>query len=280
MAEENPATPAPAPVPGCHFLETLPVELRLDIYEHFFQGSKVHATLARNTDSSSTQSPAVILRHSEHFKLLLTSRAIHDEALAAYWSTTVLKLECPPLRFGRPSGFRPAKLKLDKYAHRLYASLPEVVKDNVKHIRGMVLPSLKSGFVQENPSLTASALLGTFKKLATCEMSPTLAHPVDGIVSHTKDPENEGFSRFKMIWGEGPMDFLADRYGIDATAGVTFLFKGAIMFSMARDEDNASASLKKSLPQFRNFSTGVAFEDATRKIDDEEGYEKVIQTNL
>lgn len=247
MAEENPATPAPAVVPGCQFLESLPVELRLNIYEFFFKGSQVCATLAENAEYSSIQSPAVVLRHSKHLNLLLSCRTIYNEAMATYWSTTVLKLKSPPMIFSRPSEFRPVKFKLDTYAHRLCISLPEAVKANVRHVRGMVLPALKGGFVEENPSLTASALLGTFKKLATCEMSPTLAHPVDGIVSHTKDPEHKGFSRFKMIWGQEPMDFLADRYGIDATAGVTFLFKGAIMFSMATDEDSVSASLKQSL---------------------------------
>lgn len=243
MAEGDPTTTNP----GCHLLDTLPVELRLNIYEFLFQGSKVHAALTEQAESSSTRSPAVFLRHSEHFKLLLSCRTVYNEALATYWSNTVLKLECPPLKFRRPSEFRPAKFKLDEYAHRLCTSLPEEAKANVRHIRGMVLPALKSAFIEENPSCTASALLGTFKKLATCEMSPTLAHPVDGIVSHTKDPKNKGFSCFKMTWGEEPMQFLAERYGIDATGGITFLFKGAIMFSMARGEANVSISLKQSL---------------------------------
>lgn len=243
MAEGDPITI----IPGCHLLDTLPVELRLNIYEFVFQGSKVHAALTEQAESSSTQSPAVSLRHSEHFKLLLSCRTIYNEALAIYWSNTALKLECPPLKFRRPSEFRPAKFKLDEYAYHLCTSLPEEAKANVRHIRGMVLPALKSAFVQENPHFTASALLSTFKKLATCEMSPTLAHPVDGIVSHTKDQKNKGFSHFKMTWGEEPMHFLTERYGIDATAGITFLFKGAIMFSMARGEANMSVSLKQSL---------------------------------
>lgn len=245
MPDANPAIP----VPGCQFLDKLPVELRLSIYEFFFKGSQAHASLAETPEYPFTQSPAVLLRHSKHFNLLLSCRTIYNEALATYWSTTVLRLESPPVIFSRPSGFRPAKFKLDTYAHRLCISLPEALKANVRHIRGMVLPAVTSGFVKENPSLTASALLGTFKKLATCEMSPTLAHPVDGIVSHTKDPENRGFgfSRFKMIWGREPMDFLAERYGIDATAGISFLFKGAIMVSMVTEEDGISASLKQSL---------------------------------
>lgn len=226
----------------CQFINKLPVELRLNIYEFFFEGSQVRATLA-----SSNKASDITMRHSEHFKLLLSCRTIFNEALATYWSKTVLKFECPPLKFRRPSEFRPAKFKLDGHAHRLCHYLPEEAKANVRHIRGMVLPALKSAFVEENPSFTASAILGTFKKLATCEMSPTLAHPVDGIVSHTKDPKNKGFSSFKMTWGEEPMHFLAERYGIDATAGITFLFKGAIMFSMARGEANMSISLKQSL---------------------------------
>lgn len=226
----------------CQFIDKLPLELRLNIYELFFEGSSVRATL-----TSSNTASDITMRHSEHFKFLLGCRTIYNEALATYWSKTVLKLECPPLKFRRPSEFRPAKFKLDEYAHRLCTSLPEEAKANVRHIRGMVLPALKGAFVEENPSFTASALLGTFEKLATCEMSPTLAHSVDGIVSHTKDPKNKGFSHFKMTWGEEPMHFLAERYGIDATAGITFLFKGAIMFSMARGEANMSISLKRSL---------------------------------
>lgn len=234
------------PAIGCPFLDKLPVELRLTIYEMLFEGSQARVTLAKTADSS-TQSTTVILRYSKHLNLLLSCRAICNEALATYWSKTVLRLECPPVQFRRPSEFRPAKFKLDTYAHRLCASLPQSVKANVRHIRGMVLPSLTSEFVEANPRLTASALLASFKKLSTCEMSPSLAHPVDGIVSHTKDPKNNGFSTFKMTLGQEPTRWLADQYGIDATAGVAFLFKGNIMFSMETDEFSMSASLKKSL---------------------------------
>lgn len=239
MPEANP-TP---PVTSCHFLDKLPVELRLTIYEMFFEGSRVRAILAKNAESSSTQSTAVVLRRSEHFSLLLSCGTIYNEALATYWSKTVLRLDCPPIILRRLHDFRPAKLKLDTYAHHLCDSLPESAKANVRHIRGMVVPALTSAFVEQNPSRTASAVLGTFKRLTTCEMSPTLAHPVDGIVSHTIDPKNNGFSSFKMTTGEEPTHWLAERYGIDATAGVAFLFKGNIMFSMTQE----TLSLKQSL---------------------------------
>lgn len=243
MPGANPATP----VPGCHLLDSLPVELRLSIYEFFFKGSQVHAKLAENAEHSSTQSRAVVLRDSGHFNLLLSCRTIYNEALANYWSTTVLKLFCPPMSLWNLSAFRASKFRLDTDSHRLCTSLPEAIKANVRHVRGMVLPALSSRFIEENPLLTASALLGTFQKLATCEMSATLAHPIDGLCAHIKDPENEHFSRFKMIWGQEPKDFLAERYGIDATAGVTFLFKGNPMFSLAAGEENMCAAFMKSL---------------------------------
>ena len=239
MGEENSA----AEIPSCYFLDELPVEVRLRIYEFAFQGSHVSAKLPGKVKSSSTQNPAVVLRHSKHFSLLLSCHTIYNEALATYWSEAVLRLECPPMKLSKPSEFRSAKFKLDTYAHQLCTSLPEAANANVRDVRGMALPALKSVFVEENPSWTASALLGTFQKLATCEMTPTLAHPVDGIVVHTKDPEKEHCSRFKMIWGEDPTGFLADRYGIDATAGVAFLFKGFVKYYVAVENVNVISCL-------------------------------------
>ncbi|KKY37124.1 hypothetical protein UCDDA912_g02875 [Diaporthe ampelina] len=217
MGEENSA----AEIPSCYFLDELPVEVRLRIYEFAFQGS--HQAF-------------------------------------------------------QGSEFRSAKFKLDTYAHQLCTSLPEAANANVRGVRGMALPALKSAFVEENLSWTASALLGTFQKLATCEMTPTLAHPVDGIVVHTKDPEKEHCSRFKMIWGEDPTGFLADRYGIDATAGVAFLFKGFVKYYVAVENVNVISCLspKRNPLQFRNFSTGTSFEDVTGRMDDEEGYKRVM----
>ncbi|KAH8761590.1 hypothetical protein F5883DRAFT_647051 [Diaporthe sp. PMI_573] len=37
---------------------------------------------------------------------------------------------------------------------------------------------------------------------------------------------------------------------------------------------------KRIRPQFRNFSTGIAFEDVTRKMDEEECYRKALQANV
>lgn len=244
MGEANPAIA----VSSCHFLDKLPVEVRLVIYKFAFQGSNVSARFPKNAKSPSIQNPAVVLRHSKHFGLLLGCHKIYNESLATYWSEAVLRLVCPSMTFNKLSEFRPVKLKLDRYAHRLCLSLPEAVKANVRHVRGMVLPALEGAFVEENPTLTASALLARFPKLATCEMTPTLAHPVDGIVVHTRDPNNEHFSQFKMMSGQDSTGFLAERYGVDATAGVAFLFKGMVRYYYVTAEDGKALSSHCSKP--------------------------------
>lgn len=242
MAETNPNTPAHS----CHLLDKLPVELRLDIYKHTFEGSRVLATLAENADSSSEQHKAgAVLHCSKHFGLLLSCRSIYNEALDVYWSQTVLRLKSPRMVFGSIRGFYAAKFKIDTYCHRLCSSLPEAAKAHVRHVRGMVLPALRSTWIEENPSLTATTLLGTFKKLATCELTPTLAHPVDALVTHTDDPKRKGYSRFTTVWGNEPARFLSDRYGVTNTDEVAFYFRGAIKYWMQMDHKNVEV-LKSS----------------------------------
>lgn len=243
MAETNPNTPARS----CHLLDKLPVELRLDIYKYAFEGSRVLATIAENANSSSSaqHNDGAVLHCSKHFGLLLSCRSIYNEALDVYWSQTVLRLKCPRMVFGSIRAFHTEKFKTDTYCHRLCSSLPEAAKANVRHVRGMILPALKSTWVEENPSSTASTLLGTFKKLATCELTPTLAHSVDGLVTHTEDPKRKGYSRFKTVWGHEPARFLSDRYGVTNIDEVAFFFRGAIKYSMRLDHNNVEV-LKSS----------------------------------
>jgi len=235
MAETTLTTLAPI----CYLLDKLPVELRLNIYKYYFEGSRVQATLAKDNKSSSAKhTTRAVLRYSKHFGLLLSCRTVYNEALDTYWSETVLRLKCPPLIFTSLRAFSPTKLKIDTYCHRLCASLPEPAKANVRHVRGMVLPALRSTWVEENPSLTASALLGTFKKLATCEITPTLAHPVDGLVTHFEDLKDESYSRFKMIMGYEPAEFLSERYGLNNIDEVAFFLKGNIKYSVRMNDNN------------------------------------------
>lgn len=228
MAEASPTTPATL----CHLLDKVPVELRLKIYKYSFEGSRAEATLAKNGHSPPDQTGGLILRTSKHFKLLLTCRTIYYEALDTYWSQTILQLKSPALVFSSLRAFDHIKLKIDTYSHRLCNSLPEAARANVKHIRGMVLPASRSLWLKKNPTQTASALLGTFKKLATCEMSATLAHPIDGLISHYEYLEDDNYSRFRTTWGAEPSKFLDDRYGITDVGGIAFLLKGKVKYSV------------------------------------------------
>lgn len=235
MAETNPITL----VRSCYLLEKLPAELRLDIYKHTFEGSRFLATLAENANSSSEQHKAhAVLHCSKHFGLLLSCRSVYNEALDIYWSQTVLRLKCPRMVHTSIRAFHQAKFRIDTFCHHLCNSLPEAAKAHVRHVRGMVLPALRSTWIEKNPTLTASTLLGTFKKLATCELTPSLAHSVDGLVTHMEDPNRKGYSRFKTVWGHEPTRFLSDRYGITNVDEVDFFFRGAIKYSVHMDENN------------------------------------------
>ncbi|POS71091.1 hypothetical protein DHEL01_v210516 [Diaporthe helianthi] len=276
MAEPIPSTR----VPLCHLLDSLPVELRLNIYKYSFEGSRVQASLENADSLSHTSTNVLILHTSNHCNLLLTCRTIYHEALDTYWSETVLQLKSPPQVFASLRAFDHVKLLIDTYAYRLCNALPEAVKTNIKHVRGMVLPASRSAWLKKNPNLTASAMLGMFKSLATCEMTATLAHPIDGLLSHYEDLEDdERYSRFMTIWRTEPAAYLGERYGIVETDRVAFLIKGRVKYSMRLDDRgvvrlHGSARIR---PLFFNMSTGVAFQDITARMEEEEGYKRATQ---
>lgn len=214
-----------APVLGCAFFEVLPTELRLLIYEIAFHGSRVHASLF-DYKRAYTQIPALMLRHSSHFDLLLSCRKIYHEALAIFWSVTVLEF-AQPLERSRMMRFEQANVRPDTYAHLLCSALPKELKMKIRHVKGMVLPELRGDFVRDNPSCTATALLSNFKNLATCDILPTLArHPaLFHEVKRLYDLGIEDFDRITAHTGQEPRDYLADRYGIDTTTEIVFLGK-------------------------------------------------------
>lgn len=229
MAESIPNTQTPI----CFLLDRVPVEIRLNIYKYAFAGSRVQAALTKTTESSSPEhTGGLVMQYSKHFGLLLTCRAIYYEALDTYWSHTVLELQSPPLVFSSLRAFDHIKLKIDTYSHCLCTSLPEAARANVRHVRGMVLPATRSLWLKKNPEHTAPALLGTFKKLVTCEMTATLAHPIDGLLSHYEDLGDGNFSRFRTTWGAKPSKFLDDRYGITNVGGIAFFLQGKVKYSV------------------------------------------------
>ena len=210
-----------APARVCAFLNVLPAELRLYIYEMALHGSRVHAVLALNEDPSSGQHHPVRFRHSVHFNLLLSCPRIYDEALPTNWSETVLSLAQPDGRmWALAETLWGVELAPDSYSYHLCSSLPEVAKMNVRHIRSTLLPSLDGAFVVKNPSLTAAALLSNFKSLASCEIAPMVSRHsrVHGQVVLIEHRGNNGFCRFKMKWGQRPAEFLVSRDNTDDTS--------------------------------------------------------------
>ncbi|KAG8162339.1 hypothetical protein KVR01_008104 [Diaporthe batatas] len=292
-------------VPICYLVDVLPVEVRLKIYKYYCEGSQVEASLAKNGDDPVEQTGSLVLKSSEHLNLLHTCRTIYNEALETYWSATLLQLNHPPRKMpGNTRAWAEVKLKIDTYSHRLCAALPEAARANVKDVRGMVLPALKSVWLQNNPGQDASALLATFKKLETCEMTQTLTHPIDGLVRHYpgledledensedehsedehseeenrkdenlededhEDPKDESYSRFKVTV-ISPSEFLNERYGLTNFDGIVFILKG-------KDKHVVGIIPPIKASVFYNFSTGIAFQDMTKEMDDEEAYKKIL----
>lgn len=221
-----------APVPERPYFELLPPELRQMVYEMAFHGSRVHASLF-DFEKPRTQTPALILRHSSHFNLLLTCRKVYNEAVDMFWPLTVLEFAQPRERSKMLAGReRRADFREDTYTHLLCSSLPKALKMKIRHIKGLLLPNLYGEFVQDNPSFTAAALLSDFKNLATCDISPSLDIYPDWY-HHAKPINNtyfKDFTHFTTALGRQPTNFLAIRYGIDVDAEIVFLGKTLVDF--------------------------------------------------
>lgn len=96
----------------------LPVELRLQIYEELFAGSKA-SYKKKHTIGSRTE--LNILLPSDHYNFLLTCRQAYNEALMTYWSQTTL--------YGDPDD--------NDSVHFLGSVVPDIAKPRIKHIRGL-----------------------------------------------------------------------------------------------------------------------------------------------
>lgn len=209
----------------CLFLVMLPIEIRLLIYEMAFHGSRVHASLFKSK-LAGPQAPALTLCHSSHFNLLLSCRNIYDEALATFWSAAVLEFG-QPLERSRilASLVSRAEVRPDVYSTFMCNMLPEALKVNIRHIRGMVLPELNGEFVKNSSSCTATALLSNFKNLATCDISPTLVRHSFMVqdANLIRDAGTKVSTQFTTESGQEPKEYLFERYGIDTTSPVVFL---------------------------------------------------------
>lgn len=175
--------PEAATAPASAFFKMLPPEIRLKIYKMAFHGATADAVLTMEDEpSGGGKTHLVRFRHSKHFDLLRSCRKIYDEAMPTYWSETPLNLvQLWTIAISTTKSslwLNDVDYTADDYSYHLCRSLPEAAKANVKHVRGMMLPPLYGSFVKKNPQLTATAMLSNFKRLATCDISPTVRyHP-------------------------------------------------------------------------------------------------------
>lgn len=100
------------------FFTVLPAELRLQIYEEIFEGSKASYKQEHTIGNHTRHN---VLLPTYHYKFLFTCRQAYNEALKTYWSKTIL--------YG-------------DYADRelvffLRSMVPDFAKLHVKHIRGL-----------------------------------------------------------------------------------------------------------------------------------------------
>lgn len=224
----------------CLFLDALPPELRQLIYEMAFHGSRVHASLF-DFMKPRPLTPALILRHSSHFNVLLSCRKVYNEALDTFWSVTVLEFAQPLERSKMLQGPEmDAQDAGDSYTHHLCSSLPKALKMKIRHIRGLILPRVYGTFAEIHPSFTATALLSDFKNLATCDISPTWRNrpEFDFQSKPIENMEFNDFTQFTTTWGKQPGEYLAARYGINTAAKIVFLMKTLVKIpSSEKDEE-------------------------------------------
>lgn len=138
----------PSHILSSKLLEALPVEIRLQIYDDVFRGSRV---TVQRIDQPTPGSKRLELRPSHHYQLLLVCRQIYAEALSAYWSSTVMDSAMnPPLDFD---------------------NFPEVLRTTPVFARPLVREICCKGF-REVPGLDINQFAGRFARLERLVMEP------------------------------------------------------------------------------------------------------------
>lgn len=130
-------------------LTVLPVEIRLQIYEQVFHGSRVRLrSIHRCTPGRNTH----ILRPSHHHQLLLVCRQVYAEALSPYWSSTIID-----------SGLHPP---LEK------ANLAEILR-TIPYFAQPLIREIRCNGFREVPYLNLNQFVGLFARIEILVMEPT-----------------------------------------------------------------------------------------------------------
>lgn len=212
------STPAQQPRTPLGHLGKLPVEIRLMIYRHVFQGSKVTFFTFSKEGLASYPHDSVRsgfrrlrktprARRTNHHKLLKVSSAFYKEAVCQYWHETVVT--------GRAFNQWRECCSLDMLAR----GLSQLVKNNIRHLRRIYINPIqlrsKDILAERN-----TALLADFKKLETLEFSSwELAATQQSLSPVAEGPAasvaSEKVFMFKVGRGCDPRVALVNCYGLD-----------------------------------------------------------------
>ncbi|POS71090.1 hypothetical protein DHEL01_v210515 [Diaporthe helianthi] len=139
----------------------LPAELRLQIYEELFEGSRVHYK-KKHTVGNRTQ--LSILLPSNHCNFLFTCEQAYDEALKTYWRKTTL--------YGDPDD--------DELTFFLGCIVPDYAKPLIRHISG-----LNSGELPDRP---LAECLKDYRALQTIGFEERWFVDLDSLGDHGGSP--------------------------------------------------------------------------------------------
>lgn len=172
-------------------LTVLPAEIRLQIYELVFHGSRARLlSIHQRTPSSKT----LALRPSHHYRLLLVCHQIYAESLSAYWSSTTIDSALnPPFEYCDFS--------------EVLRTIPVFAQPFIREIRC-------KGF-QEIPSLNFKQFVDHFARIKTIVMEPAFLHvsrrfyedsdwSADVVIQRAQRDLHRSFPMFGLV---GPSSF-------------------------------------------------------------------------
>lgn len=150
MEEEGPDPRNPL-VPS--LLTVLPIEIRLQIYEQVFHGSRVRVW---PITPRTTWGKRLALRPSHHYQLLLVCRQIYTEARSTYWSSTVIDSALnPPFEY-------------TKFAEVMRV-IPAFAQPVIREIQC-------KGFTEKLRGLSFEQFVHSFARLETIVMEPNFIY--------------------------------------------------------------------------------------------------------
>lgn len=191
--EEEGQVPSDTLVP--RLLTVLPVEIRLQIYEEVFSGSRVRV---RSINHLTLQGQSLTLRPSHHHQLLLVCHQIYAEALSTYWSSTIIHsaLNSPIESVNFSEVMR---------------TIPTFAQPVIREIRC-------NGFRESQPGLTFNQFVEQFARLETFVIEPTVTY-----VSRRRYRESNWSSEKVLSLAQRELQSWYPMFGLDLPRGVRFL---------------------------------------------------------